>query len=87
MTRWRGTNNASLLDPVLTNEEGMVSDINIEAPLGKSDHSVILFRVNAHITSEYENTIYNLNTSDSGLHHTARSPIRRNWPSSSDCTR
>ena len=35
----------------------------------------------------------NLNSSDSGLHHTiARSPIRRNWPSSSDwggggCTR
>ena len=30
----------------------------------------------------------NLNTSDSGLHHTiARSPIRRNWPSSSDWLR
>ena len=48
-------------------------------------------------------SIHNLNTSDSGLHHTisliyvgarhleiwdylARSPVRRNWPSSSDCS-
>ena len=63
-TRGRGTNNASLLDLVLTNEEGMVSDINIEAPLGKSDHSVILFRFNAHITSEYEKTRYCYNKAD-----------------------
>ena len=31
-TRWHGTNNPSLLDLVLTNEEDMVNDIEYQAP-------------------------------------------------------
>ena len=42
-TRQRGTDCPSVLDLIFTNEEDMVSDIQILSPLGKSDHSVILF--------------------------------------------
>lgn len=40
-TRGRGTNLPSTLDLVMTNEENMIDSIEIVAPLGKSDHSVI----------------------------------------------
>ncbi len=30
---------------VLTNEEGLVSDIKVQAPLGKSDHGIIILRI------------------------------------------
>ena len=44
-TRHRGTDNPSTLDLVLTNEENLISNINIESPLGASDHSLISFCV------------------------------------------
>ncbi len=37
-TRYREGQNPSLLDLILTNEEGMVNDILYVSPLGKSDH-------------------------------------------------
>ena len=40
-TRARGTDKQNTLDLILTSEEGMVSNIDIAAPLGKSNHSVI----------------------------------------------
>jgi hypothetical protein len=39
-----------VLDLIFSNEEEMVSDIVIEFPAGKSDHSVISFQFNAYIT-------------------------------------
>ena len=42
-TRGRGTDQPRLLDLVLTNEEGMVEKLKNDAPLGKSDHSLIEF--------------------------------------------
>ncbi len=42
-TRGRTGQNPSILDLIITNEEGMVSDIMMEGPLGKSDHSCINF--------------------------------------------
>ena len=42
-TRYREGQASSLLDLVLTNEEGMVSDLRHLAPLGSSDHVVIRF--------------------------------------------
>jgi hypothetical protein len=42
-TRCRVINTPSVLDLVFTNEEGMVRDLEICSPLGKSDHSVIYF--------------------------------------------
>ena len=45
-TRQRGSDNPSTLDLIFSNEEDMVSDIKIEASLGKSDHSIIYFTSN-----------------------------------------
>ena len=43
-TRQRGTDTPSTLDLIFTNEEHMIEDINIEAPLGNSDHSILKFK-------------------------------------------
>jgi hypothetical protein len=48
-TRGRGTDKPSTLDLIFSSEEGMVSDNDIEAPVGKSDHSLVCFRFNAYI--------------------------------------
>ena len=42
-TRGRGSDTPSCIDLVFSNEEQMVSNLTIGAPLGKSDHSVIIF--------------------------------------------
>ncbi len=52
-TRGRGSNTPSLIDLILTNEEGMVSDLEILSPLGKSDHACISFWFNCYI--DYNN--------------------------------
>jgi hypothetical protein len=44
-THYRGTQQANVLDLVFTNEEGMVEDIQYEAPLGKSHHAMIAFNL------------------------------------------
>ena len=36
--------NANILDLIFTNEEGMINDLRLTAPLGKSHHSGILFK-------------------------------------------
>ena len=45
-TRQRGNDHPSTLDLIFSNEENMVSDLDILAPLGKSDHSIIKFNIN-----------------------------------------
>ena len=42
-TRGRLGHNPSLLDLIFTNEEEMVENIELESPLGKSDHACIVF--------------------------------------------
>jgi hypothetical protein len=42
-THSRRNQTENILDLVITNEEGMVDDIQYEAPLGKSDHLVLKF--------------------------------------------
>ena len=44
-TRVRGKNEPSTLDLIFSNEEDMVKNLVYEAPLGKSDHSVLRFTV------------------------------------------
>jgi hypothetical protein len=48
-TRLRGTDNPSLLDLVLTNEENMLSETSYLAPLGNSDHAVITFNYHCYL--------------------------------------
>ena len=48
-TRRRGNDDPSLLDLILTNEAMQVSDIQHHSPLGKSDHSVVSFKVHCYL--------------------------------------
>ena len=48
-TRSRGSDIPSVLDLVLTNEPGMVSDLTINPPLDGSDHSVLLFDLRCYV--------------------------------------
>ena len=48
-TRGRATCTPHVLDLILTNEEGMASEITQDSPLGKSDHAVINFNFNVYI--------------------------------------
>ena len=42
-TRYRGDNQPSLLDLILTNEEEMIDNVVHNAPLGNSDHEILEF--------------------------------------------
>ena len=55
-TRIRGDQEPSLLDLVLTNEEGMIEDLELLSPLGKSDHAVIDFSFRCYSTKSITNT-------------------------------
>ena len=48
-TRRRGNNQPSTLDLILTDEEMQVSEVKHLAPLGKSDHSVIVFDFHCYL--------------------------------------
>ncbi len=51
-TRWREGQSPSTLDLVFTNKEGLISDITVSSPLGKSDHGVIIFKMHCQSTQE-----------------------------------
>jgi hypothetical protein len=58
-TRGRLGQNSNLLDLVFSNEENMVTNIEYQSPLGKSDHSCILFDFICNkVTEESKKTIY-----------------------------
>ena len=42
-TRWRGDDTPHTLDLIFTNEENMISGLELQSPLGKGDHCVIRF--------------------------------------------
>ena len=64
-TRGRGSNKSSILDLILSNEEGMVSDINVDVPLGKSDHAAIGFTFNVHLDClTNDKQVYQYNKAD-----------------------
>lgn len=44
-TRFRGDDNPSLLDLILTNHEEIINEVRHQSPLGKSDHNVIEFDI------------------------------------------
>ena len=66
-TRIRAGQEPSVLDLIFTNEDDMVSEINLLPSIGKSDHVLISFNFNCYITSEFENsqqTKYNFHRGD-----------------------
>jgi hypothetical protein len=51
-TRGRGETKPSTIDLLFSKEEGMVDNIDISPPLGKSDHSLILFVFNIYVENQ-----------------------------------
>ena len=47
-TRQRGTDKPTCLDLLFTNDENLIENIEIMAPLGKSDHAIIKHTLNLH---------------------------------------
>ena len=67
-TRARRMDAPHILDLIMTNEEGMVSDLEYWSPLGKSDHSCLHFKFHCYLHRKVSNQArYNYN--------------RANWPS------
>ena len=46
--RVRGEDTPNLLDLIITNEKNMIDSIEYQSPLGKSDHSVLVFNFVCH---------------------------------------
>ena len=51
-TRARPNQSPNVLDLIFTNEDGMLSDLEFMAPLGKSDHSVLAFNLHCYVEFE-----------------------------------
>ena len=75
-TRARGDANPSILDLIMSNEEGMVSDILIQNPIGKSDHSTISFTFQGHSKSKSTNLKRDYNKAD---YKSMKAMLNINW--------
>jgi hypothetical protein len=51
-TRARINQKSNILDLIFTNEENMISDLEYWSPLGKSDHSLMKFKLNCYISRQ-----------------------------------
>ena len=76
-TRCRGSDNPSTLDLVLTNDENLVAAIEVEAPLGKSDHAVIKIQVLDTLEQQIGKLEYY--NYDKGDYTKIRTQMERNW--------
>ena len=56
-THRRGDQKPSTIDLVLTNEEGMIEDLSLESPLGKSHHSALVFNLICYAKYRQVNTL------------------------------
>jgi hypothetical protein len=64
-TRGRCGQEPNILDLVFSNEENMISNISIESPLGKSDHSCVVFECHCFTKrSSTKRSIYLYNKGD-----------------------
>ena len=63
-TRGRGQDRPSILDLIFSNEEDMISDVEILGPVGRSDHSFITFNFNGYAEHHHEKIRYNFNKAD-----------------------
>ena len=52
-TRWRGNDTPSTLDLMITNDDAVVEDIRVDAPLGKSDQALISARVVCQLETKH----------------------------------
>ena len=52
-TRQRGSDTPSTLDLIFTNEENMIPEVDINSPLGNSDHATILFFIKGKFSKKF----------------------------------
>ena len=57
-TRYRLSQRSSLLDLILTNEEGMVGELQYLPGLGCSDHLCLLFNFNCYVSGTQKRSTY-----------------------------
>ena len=57
-TRYRANNEPSILDLIFSNEEGMVSDIQYNPSVGRSDHLVLSFKFNCYTPNTSKNNTH-----------------------------
>jgi len=76
-TRARTNQQPSTLDLVLTNEEGMVSSIDLLAPLGKSDHGILSFQLYCYIFANASNSVRS--NYDRGHYDELRRQVAIDW--------
>ena len=73
----RGTDTLYVLDLVLTNEEGMIGQVDHEAPLEKSDHCTLVFIFNCY--TEQHGKTYQKFYYDRGDYDTIRTDMTIDW--------
>ena len=76
-TRGRGSNEPHVLDLIITNEEEMIDAMEVNAPLGKSDHSVIEYTYNCY-TEKRVNTEKKL-MYDKGNYSEMKKDMSKDW--------
>ncbi len=78
-TRWRDGQQSNTLDLLFTNKDGLVSDVEILPPLGKSDHGIIAFNLHCvynECTVPKTKTLFN-----KGVYTALRRDLNLNWES------
>lgn len=79
-TRARPGQKSNILDLIFTASDEKLDDINYRSPLGKSDHSVIFFSLNASV--EVKSSIWEKLLFDKGDYESMREELRdMNWES------
>jgi len=63
-TRGRGTDEPSTLDLLFTSKEEAIEDLKLEAPLGKSDHSLVKFTYRYEAQQLSTKTVFNYSKGD-----------------------
>lgn len=63
-TRCRGTDEPSTIDLILTHEQNQVSDLQYLSPLGKSDHSILVFTFDCYTQRKPNSKRYSYETGD-----------------------
>jgi len=74
-TRIRGLDEPHVLDLVITNDS-FIENIEMEAPLGNSDHAVIHVDCNLHVTNSSKTCKFNFNKAD---FNSLRNSLQLNW--------
>jgi len=63
-TRCRGSDDPSILDLILTNEQLQISDLQYHAPIGSIDHTVITFKYHCFFDYVQPSTRYAYDKAD-----------------------